>query len=57
MKMPPSVNVNNALTGSMLVEFKVTGVNRAKARIWCAKQLIRLACWIINHDVSFRGNA
>lgn len=35
----------------------VTAVTRAKARIWCAKQLIRLACWIINHEVTFKGNA
>ena len=52
----PKVNINDAMRGSIGVDVEVVGVNRAKFRIWCAKKLIQLACWIINYDVTFKGN-
>lgn len=51
---PPVINANDALGGTMKVEIKVVGVRRVRFRIWCAKVLIRLACWIINFDIDVK---
>lgn len=44
---PINVNVNDVMRrGSFTVELRVIGIPEFRARLWLAKQIIRLAAWV-----------
>lgn len=54
MKMPSSVKINiNDVTASMTMVVKIKGIKRFRIKLFIAKILIMLACWVTGFGLKF----